>query len=73
MSEKVVTLHPVEVGDGFRFEADAILEAAKGHEFTTVLVIAQMPDGDLWVSSSAGAGETLILLKHAERRVVFGE
>ena len=72
MSE-VVKLQPVEVGEGFRFDPDAILEAAKGKGFTTVVVLGQLEDGSFWVSGSANAGETLILMERAKRQICFGE
>lgn len=72
MSE-VVKFQPVEVGEGFRFEPDAILEAAKGQGFTTVAVLGQLEDGSFWVSGSANAGETLILMERAKRQICFGD
>lgn len=72
MSE-VVKLQPVEVGEGFRFDADAILEAAKRKGFTTVAVLGQLEDGSFWVSGSANAGETLILMERAKRQICFGD
>lgn len=70
---EVVRLHPESVGEGFRFDPDDILEAAKGQEFTTVAVLAQNPDGSIWISGNANAGETLVLMERAKRMVVFGE
>lgn len=72
MSE-VVKFQPVEVGEGFRFDHDAILEAAKGQGFTTVAVLGQLEDGSFWVSGSANAGETLILMERAKRKICFGD
>lgn len=72
MSE-VVKFQPVEVGEGFRFDPDAILEAAKGQGFTTVAVLGQLEDGSFWVSGSANAGETLILMERAKRQICFGD
>lgn len=72
MSE-VVKFQPVEVGEGFRFNPDAILAAAKGKGFTTVAVLGQLEDGSFWVSGSANAGETLILMERAKRQICFGD
>lgn len=66
-------LHPVEVGEDFRFEPDDILEQAKGQGLKTVAILAETADGDIWISGSANAGETLVLMERANRRVVFGE
>lgn len=66
-------LHPIEVGEGFRFDPDEILEKAKGQGLKTVAILAETDDGDIWISGSANAGETLVLMELAKRRVVFGE
>jgi hypothetical protein len=73
MSENVVKFTPVEVGEGYRFNPDDLLDAAKGQPFDRLVIIGDLPNGELWVSGSANAGETLLLLKMAERRIVFGE
>lgn len=70
---QVVKLQPVEIGEGFRFDPDEILEAAKGQGFTTLAVLGQLEDGSFWVSGSANAGETLILMERAKRQICFGE
>ncbi len=69
----VVKLELVEVGEGFRFDSDALLEAAKGQNFHRLAIIGQSDDGTLWVSGSANAGETMILLELAKHRIVHGE
>lgn len=69
----VVKLEPVEVGEGYRFDPDEILEAAKGQGFATLAILGQFEDGTFWVSGSANAGETLILMERAKHQIVFGE
>lgn len=69
----VVKLELIEVGEGFRFDPDAILEAAKGQGFTKLAIVAENPDGTIWASGSANAGETLILLELAKHRIIHGE
>lgn len=69
----VTKLQLVEVGENFRFDPDDILEKAKGRGFTKVAVIAQNPDGTTWISGSANAGETLILMELAKHKIVHGE
>lgn len=64
---------PVLVGKGYRFDADVILDEAKGHLFDNVLVIGQLESGELWISSAANAGEALILMEKAKRQICFGE
>ena len=64
---------PVLVGEGYRFDADVILDGAKGQPFENVLVIGQLESGELWISSAANAGEALILMEKAKRQICFGE
>ncbi|PSJ60751.1 hypothetical protein [Pseudaminobacter soli (ex Li et al. 2025)] len=69
----VVKFEPIEVGDDFRFDPDEILETAKGQGFQTIAILGQLEDGTFWVSGSANAGETLVLMERAKRQIVFGE
>lgn len=66
----VVKFDPVVVGEGYRFEPDEILEQAKGQGFTRLAVIGELPDGEIWVSGSANAGETIILIELAKLEVL---
>ena len=68
----VVKLELVEVGEGFRFDPDELLEAAKGQAFTNLAILAQREDGSIWISASANAGETLILLELAKHQMLHG-
>lgn len=72
MTAKVLKFDPVVVGEGFRFDPDQILEEAKGQGFTILAVLAETEDGEIWISGSANAGETLILMECAKRQIVFG-
>lgn len=69
---EVRKFEPREVGPGYRFDPDQILDAAKGQDFTTLVIVAELPDGETWVSSSANAGEALVLMERAKRQIVFG-
>lgn len=71
MSEKVIRLVPNGVGEGYRFEADEILEKAKGKGFTLVAVLGKLPDGTVWVSASGNLGETMVLMEMAKHTVLF--
>lgn len=73
MTDNVHKLELVEVGEDFRFDPDAILEAAKGKDFARVSVIGELPDGSIWVSGSANAGETIILMEMAKHQIIFGD
>ena len=70
MSGKVVKLELVTVGENFRFDPDALLEAAKGRDIETLVIIGQLPDGELWISGSANAGETIILMEMAKAEII---
>jgi hypothetical protein len=65
--------HLTEVGEGFRFDPDDFLEGAKGSGFTSLAIIAERPDGSLYVAGSANAGETIILIERAKRQIIFGD
>lgn len=67
---EIVQFKPVEVGEGYRFEPNVILEAAKDQGFTTLAIIGQLEDGSIWISGSTNAGETLILMEKAKRQVI---
>lgn len=69
----VLKFEPVVVGEGFRFDPDEMLEAAKGQGFTCLAILGEMPDGTMRVSGNANAGETLVLMEKAKRQIVFGE
>ncbi len=67
----VVKFNPVVVGDGFRFDPDQILEAAKGKGFVNLVIVGELPDGgDLWVSGMANAGESLIMIERAKLQII---
>ena len=71
MSEKVVAFKPQIVGEGFRFDPDKILEAAKGQGFDRLVIIADFADkGGIWLSGSANAGESLMLIEAAKLSLV---
>lgn len=70
---EIVKLEPVSVGEGFRFDADEILEVAKGCDFKTLVIIGELADGSTWISGTANAGETLILMERAKHALIFGD
>lgn len=68
---EVTKFTPREVGAGFRFEPDVLLEAAKGQGFTNLVIIGERPEGGaLWVSGLANAGESVILLERAKLQII---
>lgn len=70
---KVVKFEPVTIGEAYRFDADQILEEAKGQAFSRLAIIGDLEDGSIWVSGTANAGETMILMERAKRQIVFGD
>ncbi len=70
---EILKFEPVVVGDGYRFDVDTILDGAKGQPFTTLAVVGELEDGSIWVSGTANAGETLIVMERVKRHLVFGE
>lgn len=73
MTAKVFKFEPVEVGSGFRFDADEILEDAKGQAFTCFAIIGQLEDGSDWITGNANAGEILVMMERAKHHLVFGD
>ena len=69
---EIVQFKPVEVSSGYRFDADTILDGAKGNEFDILIVVGQLANGETWISSTANAGEAIILMERAKRDLIFG-
>lgn len=69
---KVVKFEPVEVGDGYRFDPDEVLDAAKGQGFTELVILGTLPNGERWVSGNCNAGEALILMERAKLVLIGG-
>ena len=69
MSDNVVKFEPVEVGDGYRFDHDELLEANKGAGFEMLVLIGEI-DGEIVVAGSANAGESLILMEKAKLKII---
>lgn len=67
----IVKFDPIIVGEGYRFDADELLEAAKGQGFTNLAIIGEPPNGEIWFSGMANAGETLILIERAKLKVIL--
>lgn len=64
---------PVEVGENHRFDPDEILAEAQGQGFTNLVILGELPDGEMYVAGMANAGESLIMIERAKRVIVFGE
>jgi hypothetical protein len=70
---EVVPLRLVSIGETVRLDPDKVLATAMGKKLTNLVVIAELPDGDLWLSGIANAGESLILMERAKQQIVDGE
>lgn len=72
MTAEIVQLVPDEVGDEYRFDPDAELEAAKGKRLQSILIIGQTEDGGLYIGGNLNAGGGLVLMEMAKHALVFG-
>jgi hypothetical protein len=73
MTDNLVKLELVTVGDGFRFDPNEVLEQAKARGFTNLVIIGELPgEDDLYVAGMANAGEALILMEKAKLQVIKG-
>lgn len=73
MSAEVIKLVPEEVGEGYQFDSNEVLRAALDKDMSSIVIIGELPDGELWCSSAVNAGEALILMEKAKRLICFGE
>lgn len=68
---EVFPLRLVSVGEGFRFDPDVILEAAKGRGFTSLVIIGELPDDDkLYIAGMANAGVSLVTMERAKLQII---
>jgi len=67
---EIVPLRLVSVGEGFRFNPDTILSAAMGQGFSNLVVIGELPDGEMYVTGMANAGEALIMIECAKAKII---
>jgi hypothetical protein len=58
------------VGDGFTFDPDDILQAAKG-DFLQVVVIGFDKDGEIRIRASHGSRETLWIIRRGAHHLLF--
>lgn len=69
----VVEFKPEAVGETYRFDADEILDAAKGEPFTTLVILGEMENGERYIAGNANAGETLIMMERAKLDLIQGD
>lgn len=69
----VVKLELIEIGEKFRHDPDELLEEAKGQAFTRLAILAERPDGTLWITGTANAGETVIMIELAKHQIIHGD
>jgi aspartate 1-decarboxylase len=73
MMGEVFQFKPEFVGEGYRFDAAEILDAAKKRNLSTMVVMGQTEDGEIYVAGTANRGESLVLIERAKRIIVFGD
>lgn len=73
MTATVHKLELVEMGEGHRFDQNELLDAAKETKLTSLAILGQKEDGSIFISGTANAGETLILIELAKHRIVHRE
>lgn len=73
MKDNVHHLELVSVGDGFRFDPDEVLEAAKGEGFSNLVLIGERENGDIYLAGMANAGEAVILMEKAKVCIIQGD
>lgn len=66
----VERIYPAVVGEGYRFDADEVLEAAKGHEFSALMVIGELEGGSFYIAGNCNAGEGVILMRRVEMKLI---
>lgn len=73
MTAEIIELIPEVVGEGYRFDSEKILDAAKEYKFDRLMIVGELEDGSMYCAGTANAGETLILLERAKHSIIFGE
>jgi hypothetical protein len=65
--------HLEEVGPGYRFDPDEVLEAAKGAGFQNMVIVGELEDGSLYIAGASNAGECIILMERAKYQLIHGD
>ena len=66
MMGDVIQFEPIDIGDGYKFDPDEVLENAKGQGFTNVAIVGQLPNGETWLSGASNSAETIMLMERAK-------
>jgi hypothetical protein len=70
MSENVVKLRLVDYS-GTKYDADTVLEGAKGTDFEALAIIGQTTDGEMYVAGNCNLGELFILWEKAKNHLLL--
>lgn len=71
MAEVVkISDHLEEVGDTYRMDPEELLENAKGMDFANLLILGQLPDGEIYASGSSNVGMALVLMELAKHQMI---
>ena len=69
----MVKFRPEVVASTYRFDPDEVLEEAKGQLHTTLFILGENAEGELYLAGNANSGEMLVLMEKAKRKICFGE
>lgn len=69
----VLKFEPQSAPANFRLDPDDVLEQAKGLNFDRMVILGQLPDGSVYYSGNANAGETLVMMELAKHQIVHGD
>lgn len=69
-NDNIIPFVPVEVGDGYKFDADEVLEEAKGQDFIRLVLVGEKPDGEVYVAASDGIAESLLLFERGKMKIL---
>lgn len=72
MSEKVVKLEPVTVGDDYFIRPDQILDEAKGMIPTDLVVIGMDENGEMYIAGSKHRARSVFMIEQAKLLLLQG-
>lgn len=70
MTDNVIPFSPQVVGDGYKVDPHIMLDAARENDFTELVIVGIMPDGEIYLASSNGIPNAVYLLEVAKSRLI---
>lgn len=71
MSAEIIPFAPDVVGDGITLDPDTVLAAAMGN-LDAVAIAGLAADGSIYVATSCGASEAIVMIERAKMVLVCG-